>query len=102
MNPSRLALNVPPAFRRGVPVPKVLRLHFGSVPGGEQQALFGVPVTSVLRTIIDVWEDGPLSKTALRQAFEQGKSSGKTTRKQALGLLRDSRLKELAQGLKES
>ncbi len=59
-------------------------------------------MTSVLRTIIDVWEDGSPPKTALRQAFEQGNSSGKTTRKQALGLLRDSRLKELARGLKES
>lgn len=31
-NPERLDLTVPPSFRRGTPIPKVLRLHRGNVP----------------------------------------------------------------------
>ncbi len=100
VNPSRLDITVPPSFRRGVPVPKLLRLHFGHVSDAERETLFGVPVTSVLRTILDVWEDGSLPKATLRQAFQQGRSTGKITRRQAADLLHDSRFSAVARDLK--
>src|ERR1700761_6161678 len=37
VNPSKPDITVPSSFRRGVSIPKVLRLHYGSVPEGEQE-----------------------------------------------------------------
>lgn len=91
VNPSQLDMTVPSSFRRGVPVPRILRLHYGDVPASEQETLFLVPVTSALRTILDVWEEGSLPKDTLREAFRQAKESGKITRKQAADVLKDVR-----------
>jgi predicted transcriptional regulator of viral defense system len=99
VNPSRLDITVPPSFRRGVPAPPILRLHYGRIPDPEREALFGVPVTTALRTIIDVWEEGSLTKDTLRQAFQQARSGGKITRKQAADLLNDSRFASVAREL---
>jgi predicted transcriptional regulator of viral defense system len=96
VNPSRLDMTVPPSFRRGVPVPKILRLHHGQISEEEQEVLSGVPVTSALRTILDVWEEGSLPKAALRQAFQQARSSGKITKRQFAELLRDPRFASVA------
>jgi hypothetical protein len=85
-----------------VPVPKILRLHYGQVPDAARENLFGVPVTNALRTIIDVWEDGSLPKATLRQAFQQARSTGKITRKQAADLLHDSKFASVARDLKAS
>jgi predicted transcriptional regulator of viral defense system len=91
VNSSRLDMTVPASFRRGAPVPRILRLHHGHISEPEHEALFGVPVTNALRTILDVWEEGSLSKETLRQAFRQARSGGKITKKQAAELLHDSR-----------
>ncbi len=99
VNPSRLDLTVPPSFRRGVPVPKILRLHYGLIPEAEQEVLFRVPVTNALRTILDVWEEGSFPKDALRQAFREARSTGKITRKQAADLSHDSRFASIAREL---
>jgi len=89
VNPSQLDLTVPPSFRRGVPIPRILRLHYAHLPEAEQEVLFRVPVTNALRTILDVWEEGSLPKATLRQAFQQARSSGKITAKEAADLLSD-------------
>lgn len=99
VNPSRLDMTVPPSFRRGTPVPKILRLHYGEIPESEQETLFGVPVTSTMRTILDVWEEGSLPKETLRQAFQQARSDGRITQNEAAELLHDSRLASVAREL---
>jgi predicted transcriptional regulator of viral defense system len=99
VNPSQLDLTVPPSFRRGVPVPKILRLHYGHISEAEQEVLFRVPVTNALRTILDVWEEGSLPKDTLRQAFQEARSTGKITRKEASDLLHDSKFASVAQEL---
>ncbi len=99
VNPSRLDMTVPASFRRGAPIPKILRLHYGYISEPEQEALFGVPVTNALRTILDVWEEGSLPKDTLRQAFEQARSNGKITRKQAAIMQHDSRFASIARAL---
>ena len=99
VNPSRLDMTVPPSFRRGVPVPRILRLHHGTVPTAEQQVLFQVPVTSALRSIRDVWEEGSLPKDTIRQAFEQARASGKITQRQVAELRKDPRRASLARTL---
>ena len=99
VNPSRLDMTVPASFRRGTPVPKILRLHYGRISEPEREVLFGVPVTNALRTILDLWEEGSLPKDTLRQAFLQARSSGKITKKQASQLLHDSRFATVAREL---
>jgi predicted transcriptional regulator of viral defense system len=99
VNPSQLDMTVPPSFRRGVPVPRILRLHYGNVPAAEQETLFQVPVTSALRTILDVLEEGSLPKDTLRQAFQQARAGGKITRKQATEILNDTRFASFAREL---
>lgn len=99
VNPSRLDMTVPPSFRRGAPVPRILRLHFGKIHESAQEILFGVPVTSPLRTILDVWEEGSLPKETLRHAFQQARLDGRITRKEAAELLHNSRLASIAREL---
>lgn len=100
VNPARLDMTVPSSFRRGAPVPKILRIHYGEIPESEQEILFGVPATSAMRTILDMWEEGSLPKATLRQAFQQARSSGKITRRQGAELLHDSRFASVARELK--
>lgn len=99
VNPSQLDMTVPSSFRRGAPVPRILRLHYGNVPAEEQEMLLLVPVTSALRTILDVWEEGSLPKETLREVFLQARGSGKITRKQAVDVLKDVRFASLAREL---
>jgi hypothetical protein len=55
-------------------------------------------VTNALRTILDLWEEGSLPKDTLRQAFQQARSSGTITRKQA-AKLHDSRFASVVREL---
>jgi predicted transcriptional regulator of viral defense system len=100
VNPSRLDMTVPSSFRRGVPVPRILRLHYGHIEDAEQEILFSVPVTNALRTILNVWEEGSLPKAALRQAFQEALAHGKITKQQATDLAHDSRFASVARELK--
>ncbi len=99
VNPSRLDMTVPPSFRRGVPVPRILRLHYGTVLTVEQEVLFQVPVTDALRTIYDVWEEGSLPQDTLRQAFRQARANGKITQRQVADMLKDPQCASLARAL---
>jgi predicted transcriptional regulator of viral defense system len=99
VNPSRLDMTVPPSFRRGVPIPGILRLHYEHIADAEREVLFSVPVTNALRTILDVWKEGSLPKAALRQAFQEAMSHGKITKKQATDLAHDSRFAAVAREL---
>ena len=89
-NPARLDLTVPTSFRRGTPIPKVLRLHRGDVPLEDRETLFGVPVTNALRTILDVWKEGSLPRPDLREAFREAVKRGAITKTQILTRQRDS------------
>jgi predicted transcriptional regulator of viral defense system len=85
-NPARLDLTVPTSFRRGTPIPKVLRLHRGNVPPEDREPPFGVPVTNALRAILDVWSEGSLSQADLRTAFREAMKRGAITKTQPLNL----------------
>ncbi len=81
-NPARIDVTVPSTFRKGAPVPKVLRLHFGDVTSAESEIFSGVPVTNALRTILDVWLEDSLPKPLLVTAFREALRTGKVTRSQ--------------------
>ena len=81
-NPAKLDLTVPRDFRRGVPIPNVLRLHRDDVRDEDREILYGVPVTNAMRTILDVWQEGSLPKPALRAAFREAMKRGAITKSQ--------------------
>ncbi|MEO7144902.1 MAG: type IV toxin-antitoxin system AbiEi family antitoxin domain-containing protein [Bryobacteraceae bacterium] len=81
-NPAKLDLTVPTNFRRGVPIPRVLRLHYDDVRPEDQETLSGVPVTNAIRSILDVWKEESLPKPVLREAFRQAMKQGKITKTQ--------------------
>ncbi|MCC6264303.1 MAG: hypothetical protein IT169_12050 [Bryobacterales bacterium] len=81
-NPAKLDLTVPPSFRKGSAIPRVLRLHYSEVGASESETVENVPVTTALRTILDVWREKSLPEQSLREAFEDAKRLGKATRRQ--------------------
>lgn len=82
VNPSKIDLTVPPTFRKGSEIPPVLRLHFADVAATEMEMVENVPVTTTLRTILDVWREKSLPESSLREAFEDAKRLGKLTKGQ--------------------
>jgi predicted transcriptional regulator of viral defense system len=81
-NPAKLDLTVPTNFRRGVPIPNVLRLHHDDVRAEDLEILCGVPVTNAMRTILDVWQEGSLPKPVLRTALREAMKRGNITKSQ--------------------
>jgi predicted transcriptional regulator of viral defense system len=81
-NPAKLDLTVPTNFRRGAPIPNVLRLHRDDVRAEDREILHGVPVTNAIRTILDVWQEGSLPKPVLRAAFREAMKRGNITKSQ--------------------
>ena len=88
-NPARLDLTVPPNFRRGTPIPKVIRLHRGVVPAADTETRFGVSVTIAIRAILEVWVEGSLAKPDLRKAFREGVKRGAITKTQITARMKD-------------
>src|SRR5580704_18402002 len=103
-NPARLDLTVPKHFRRGVPIPKILRLHYGDVAAEDREFLHGVPVTNAMRAILDVWIEGSLPKPSLRKAFREAMKRGNITKTQVAMSQHDaeraSALTEIRKGTK--
>jgi len=89
VNPSRIDLTVPHTFRKGSEIPPVLRLHFADVAATEMEMIENVPVTTTLRTILDVWREKSLPESSLREAFEDAKRLGKLTGGQVAQALKD-------------
>lgn len=82
VNPSKIDLTVPPAFRKGSAIPAVLHLHYGVVPDADREVIAGVPVTIPLRAIVDVWVAGTMPKAALQSAFAEAMRRGTITKRQ--------------------
>lgn len=82
VNPAKIDLTVPPSFRKGSAIPAVLHLYYAPVQDSDREVIAGVPVTTPLRTIVDVWAEGIMPKTALRAAFAEAMRRGSITRRQ--------------------
>jgi len=81
VNPARLSMTVPKGFRRNSAIPDILELRFDRVPSEEKEQLFGVSVTSAIRTITDVITEGLLSEDLLRQAIREAVRSGRISKR---------------------
>ena len=72
LNPPKLHMTVPRAFRRSAPIPKVLVLHRGIVEPKDVEKKKGYAVTNVRRTLEDLAHDKSVTEGILRQGVEEG------------------------------
>ena len=75
MNPARVPITVPWAFRMRRAVPGHLVIHNGDLPEEDLTVVEGTPTTTVRRTIEDCYRTH-LGPTFLRQAIEDGEREG--------------------------
>jgi predicted transcriptional regulator of viral defense system len=80
--PSRFHMTVPVGFRRSAHIPKSLVLHFSDLSQSDVERIDSVPVTSALRTLLDVSVSGSVPAEILRTAFDEALRTGKITRAQ--------------------
>lgn len=99
VDPARLDLTVPPTFRKGSAIPPVLRLHFGEIAAGELEMIENVPVTTALRTILDVSREKSLPESSLREAFGDARRQGKLTVGQLVRARKDPTLAKIIDSL---
>ncbi|MCE5311498.1 MAG: hypothetical protein LLG20_28005 [Acidobacteriales bacterium] len=99
VNPARLDLTVPLSFRKGSAIPRVLRLHYADIGTSETEIVETVPVTTALRTILDVWREKSLPEPSLREAFEDAKRLGKVTKSQVARARKDSDIPRIIDSL---
>ena len=82
VNPSKLHMTVPTAFRRNSETPGILVLHYAGLPESDVQTAQGFKFTRPLRTILDVIEAGTVERNFIRQALRQAVDRGLITRQQ--------------------
>lgn len=78
--PSKLHMTVPMGFRRMAKTPDILVLHREMLYPDEVVMKQGYKVTTPLRTLIDVIEDGGLADDLLMQAVQDAKKKGLVTK----------------------
>jgi predicted transcriptional regulator of viral defense system len=80
--PRRLDMTVPPGFQRMAAIPAVLNLHRARLGDDEVETIDGVRVTTPLRTLVDVIDDGILAVDLQLQAVHEAVRRGRVTRRQ--------------------
>ena len=74
--PSKMHMTVPPRFRKRGAIPKHLKLHFATLAKSDRETWQGYQVTTPLRTLIDVIEEGIISPDFIKQAIQDGIKKG--------------------------
>jgi len=74
--PAKLHMTVPTGFRRNSEIPQILVLYYDDLPQRDIEAIDGVQVTKVLRTVLDLLTAGDVSPSLLRQALREGLRRG--------------------------
>ena len=79
--PAKLHMTVPKTFRRMAPTPRAIVLHRDEVLPTDKETLEGVPVTTPLRTILDLLGEHRVSQDVLVQAIKEALQRGTITQK---------------------
>jgi len=74
--PSKMHMTVPPRFRKRAAIPKHLKLHFATLAKSDVDTWQGYRVTTPLRTLIDVIEEGIVPEEQIEQAIQDGLRKG--------------------------
>jgi len=88
INPSKLHMTVPVAFRRSATVPKVLVLHYATLEKNDLEQRHGFVVTRPLRAVADLAATETTSRDVVAQALAEGRSRGLVTAREIAELLR--------------
>lgn len=81
-NPARLHMTVPPDFRRNSEIPKVLILHKAVLAPDETIRERGYALTTPMRAILDLVQEGEVERDIIEQAFREGQFRGLITRQE--------------------
>lgn len=79
--PAKMHMTVPKQFRKWTQIPKHIVLHFANLSKTDVIEQQGYCVTTPLRTIIDVIEEGRLSEDLIVQAIQDALRKGMVSRK---------------------
>lgn len=74
--PSKMHMTVPLRFRKRIAIPKHLKLHFADLSENDVETWQGYQVTTPLRTLIDVIEEGIIPQEQIEQAIRDGLKKG--------------------------
>lgn len=74
--PSKMHMTVPPRFRRQIEIPKNLKLHVATLAETDIEEHHGYRVTTPLRTLIDIVEEGAVPSEQIAKAIQDGLRSG--------------------------
>ena len=88
INPSKLHMTVPPAFRRSAKVPKVLVLHYAALDENDVELRHGFRVTRPLRTLADLAAAEDVSRDIVAQGLTEGRGRGLVMAKEIVDLRR--------------
>jgi len=88
VNPTKLHMTVPSAFRRSAKVPKILVLHRASLNEKDVEQRQGFAVTRPLRAIADLVAAESVSRDIVEQALTEGRQRGLITVREVAELRR--------------
>ena len=74
--PAKMHISVPMRFRRRIETPKTLCLHFVNLTESDIETRQGFKVTTPLRTLIDVIDEGIVSQEQVIQAIQEALQKG--------------------------
>ncbi len=76
LNPVKIHMTVPTHFRRNTEIPGVLILHYADLPSSDVKLTQGFKITTPLRAILDLIEEGTVEPRFIRQALVQALHRG--------------------------
>lgn len=82
MMPAKMHLSVPTRFRRRIEIPKTLYLHFTDLIASDIETRQGFKVTTPLRTLIDIINEGTAPQELVIQAIREALQRGLISREQ--------------------
>jgi predicted transcriptional regulator of viral defense system len=82
--PSKMHMSVPMRFRKRIEIPKILRLHFIDLIEADIETRQGFRVTTPLRTLLDVIEEGVVSQEHLVKAIQDAIQRGLISHRQLI------------------
>lgn len=92
VNPAKLHMTVPSAFRRSAKVPKILVLHRASLNEKDVEQRQGFAVTRPLRAIADLVAAESVSRDIIEQALTEGRQRGLLSVREVVELRRQENL----------
>jgi predicted transcriptional regulator of viral defense system len=82
VNPVKIHITVPKSFRRSKPCSKNIVLHKKAITKSEISSFDSFKITSPLKTLLDVIDDGKMSDELIEQAVNQAYNRGLIIQKQ--------------------